>query len=123
MADDEATIRLITDNKQGEKSPLQIGLNVLKFESRSKGGRGKKGGLSEYARRVGMPQQTISRLRQAANVAMTKPTHQWVSLMDKSTHLLAIHKLPEELWGDCVDVLVEQPGLAVPDVEARVKGP
>lgn len=88
---------LVTSNSQGELSPLEIGLHALHCVSLSEGGRGKKGGLSEYAGKVGRKHQYISQLVSAAKVA-EKAASQLAGLGDKTQHLSAIHALPESVW-------------------------
>jgi len=90
-------LALVTSNSQGELSPLEIGMHALHCVGLSKGGRGKAGGLSGYAARVGKKQQYVSQLVAAARVA-EKATSQLVGLDDKTQHLSAIHALPEACW-------------------------
>ena len=63
----------------------------------SKGGAGKKGGLREYARRVGRAQPRVTEWVQAARVATQTDTLTY-QLFDLTTHLAAIHAAPQELW-------------------------
>ena len=80
--DDEAAfMELVLANNQGELSPLEYGMHVLKYVELSEGGRGKKGGLSEYARVVGKAKDTISGVKLAAEV--------YVKLSDQSDSLQA----------------------------------
>ena len=63
---------------------------------KASGGRGKKGGLSEYAVALGKSRQIIERHRDAAEVAEKVQLELQVSqLLDKSAHLSAVHKLPQ----------------------------
>jgi len=93
LTEDQAYMILATDNNQGELSPLEIGIHALSYVPKSTGGRGKKGGLSEYAKALGKNQATISQLVQAARVAEKVLLEQCL-LQDKTKHLSAIHQLP-----------------------------
>lgn len=109
MTDDEAYMRLALGNVQGELSPLEIGMHALEFVGTSNGGRGVKGGLSEYARMLGKDQAYITRVRQAAGVLNhIKPMTQVISLLDKAQHLAAIHKAPAELWPTLVQRVIDK---------------
>ena len=77
-------------------SPLEIGMHALHYVAKAKGGRGKKGGLSGYAKHLGKDLAAISRNREAARVAETLDLCQ--GLLDKAAHLSAIHKLPGACW-------------------------
>ena len=93
MTDGEAFFALVLENTQSELSPLEIGMHALEYVSKSKGGRGKKGGIREYAKTIGKDRSHITRYRQAAIVVTAlKETgasmHQFV---DKAQHLAAIH--------------------------------
>jgi hypothetical protein len=58
------------DNRQGELSPLEIGLHALEVVGKGKRGRGNKGGgLKEYAAQIGKLQPYLTQLVQAAEVA------------------------------------------------------
>ena len=72
-------------------------MKVLHYVAKATGGRGKKGGLSEYAERVGKSKQTIHECKDAAEVA-TKVSAQADGLLDKAKHLAAIHRLPQDDW-------------------------
>ncbi|BDD88839.1 hypothetical protein DPPLL_32040 [Desulfofustis limnaeus] len=56
-----------------------------------------RGGLSEYAARVGKAKQNIAVYRDAAKVAINCNNDMTV-LLDKAAHLAAIHSLPETCW-------------------------
>lgn len=75
-------------------SPLEIGLHALKAVPLEKGGRGKKGGLSEYAGKIGQKAPNVTIYRQAAEVfAATKNHYADITVfLDKAQHLAAIHK-------------------------------
>jgi ParB-like chromosome segregation protein Spo0J len=99
LSEEEAYMVLATANAQGELSPLEIGMHALHYVEKASGGRGKKGGLSEYAEKVGKKRQNVESYRDAAEV--TKNLHNDVqvsSLLNKAAHLAAIRKLPEEIW-------------------------
>jgi len=119
LDDEAAFMELVLANNQGELSPLEYGMHVLKYVELSEGGRGKKGGLSEYARVVGKAKDTISGVKLAAEV-FSKLSDRSDSLLEKSTHLAAIHKAPEADWPWLVGELVEQ-GWSVRDTEGKVE--
>jgi hypothetical protein len=109
--DDEAFLQLVVSNAQGELSPLEIGMHAVKAFSEEKGvgGRGKKGGLSAYAGRIGRSQQSVFQLQSAARV-VTETYKSFVGLppeiADRTTHLTAISTAPESTWSAIVDELV-----------------
>jgi site-specific DNA-methyltransferase (adenine-specific) len=111
LDDDQAFLELVKANSQGELSPLEIGIHALKYVEMSEGGRGKKGGLSEYAREIGKAQSTMSELKNAAQVykviaqAIGLPV---TSLLDKSKHLSHISKTPSQHWQQLTDLLIEK---------------
>lgn len=112
MDDDQAYMALATSNNQGELAPLEIGLHALERVGKAKGnGRGQKGGLSDYARKIGKSQQYLSQLVSAAEVA--KATSQLVALLAKTQHLAAIHGLagrpkdgPHPHWAEVVQAML-----------------
>ena len=69
MDDDEAYMALATSNNQGELAQLEIGLHALDCVGKASAGRGKKGGLAEYARKLGKSSQYLTQLVAAAEVA------------------------------------------------------
>ena len=108
MDENGAYMLLVTDNNQGELSPLEIGMHALRCVSNSTGGKGKRGGLSEYARLVGKNEKLIRIYRQAAEVVVNIGLKSEVSvLIDKAQHLSVIHSLPESLWQAAVDLMLE----------------
>ena len=118
MDDDEAYMALVTSNSQGELSPLEIGFHALNCVALSAGGRGRKGGLSAYAERVGKSQPFISQLVKAAEVA--KGITQVIGLETKTKHLNAIHSLPESCWADAVKHMLDKDWSAA-ETQQRVK--
>lgn len=60
LDDDEAFMQLVLCNEQSELSRLERAVHVFRYGQRGEHGRGKKGGLSEYARRVDRPQPRVS---------------------------------------------------------------
>ena len=112
-------MELVTSNNQGELDPLEIGIHCYEAVPVSSGGRGKKGGLSEYAQKVGKSIQTISEQRLAGEVAINVPVDRMVFL-GHANHLAAIHKLPQGCWEACAKAVVEQ-NLSVADVKERIE--
>jgi ParB/RepB/Spo0J family partition protein len=122
MTDDQAFMELVTSNNQGELSPLEIGLHALAAVPIAKGGRGKKGGLSEYAEKIGKDRANVTRYREAAEVFESlNPCINTQVYLDKAQHLAAIRKAPAETWGILADVLVEKQW-NVADTEEIVAG-
>lgn len=124
MDDEAAFMELVLSNNQGELSPLEIGMHALKAVPKSDGGRGKKGGLSDYARKVGKAGPTITEWRQAAAVVeAVNPSVDRRVLLDRCTHLAAIHGAPtfdppedwdtskpwiQPLWAVLVDLMLSR---------------
>jgi len=111
MDDDEAYMALATSNNQGELAPLEIGLHALDRVGKASAGRGKKGGLSDYARKIGKSQPYLSQLVSAAEVA--KSISQLMDLLNKTQHLNAIHGLagkpkdgPHPHWPEVVQAML-----------------
>ena len=102
-------------------SPLEIGLHALKAVPLEKGGRGKKGGLSEYATKIGKKQPHVSDYRQAAEVftAIRETYTSVYEFLDKAQHLAAIHKAPADCW-PCLAAALVEAGWNVADTEAVV---
>ncbi len=104
MNDDDAYMQLVLSNAQGELSPLEIGMHVLGYVQRQKGG-----GLKAYGQRIGKTQQYVSQLRDAAEVAQeisNKSTTQVVLLLEKAKHLSLIHSLPRNLWAVAAEAML-----------------
>jgi hypothetical protein len=93
VGDEEALMMLVKCNAQGELSPLEIGLHVLRAVPKEDGGRGKKGGLRGYAEAIGKDEGYIRQLRKAAEV-VSETAESTPRFRDKSQHLCAIHALP-----------------------------
>jgi hypothetical protein len=80
-------MQLVLSNAQSELSPLEIGIHALGAVGLGIGGRGQKGGLSEYAEQIGKSKQYVSQVRQAAEVLKAvKPSTQVDGLIDKAKH-------------------------------------
>lgn len=107
MDDDQAFMELVLANNQGELSPLEYGMHVLKYVELSEGGRGKKGGLSEYARVVGKSKQYFSQCSQAAKVSTQVDGLDVSGILDKAKHLAAIHSTPSQYWQQLTELLIE----------------
>lgn len=108
LDEDGAFMLLATDNNQGELSPLEIGMHALNYVQSGHGGRGRKGGLSEYARQLGRPQPIISRNKAAAMVASKLISQDIGLLLDKAKHLAYIHQLPETIWQQAVEHILKK---------------
>lgn len=96
MDDEAAYMALATSNNQGELAPLEIGLHAIDAVGKGTAGRGKKGGLADYARKIGKTSQYLTQLVAAAEVA--KSVTQVTDLLDKAKHLYAIHAADPSLW-------------------------
>ena len=108
-SDDEAFMQLMLSNSQGELSPLEIGIHALEAVPKGKGGKGKVGGISEYARLVGQQQPQVSTYIKAAKVAVAVNPYIniWV-LTNRALHLAQIHKVRRDLWEHFVNKLVTE---------------
>jgi hypothetical protein len=74
--EDEAFMQQVFCNTQGELSPLELGIHVLRAVAKGGKGRGKKGGIRTYAEQVGKNHTYLGELRQAAEVFRTVTTGQ-----------------------------------------------
>lgn len=115
MDDDEAFMRLVLGNSQGELSPLEIGMHALKAVPLSEGGRGRKGGLSEYAGRIGYRVERLSKVRDAAGVAESLALSQGFG----ADHLYEVSRAPRELWPVLTERLAQR-GWTVADTKRHV---
>lgn len=110
LTEDEAFMFLVTDNNQGELSPLEIGLHALEYVEKAQGK--SSGGLETYAQSIGKSRPYISQVRGAAEVyhfvsQLTKSKSQNVGdLLGKAQHLNEIHKAPAQLWPILVSALL-----------------
>jgi hypothetical protein len=74
-------------------------MHALKAVPEEDGGRGKKGGLSEYARRIGKDKGNLSRYRDAARVVcMLNRCIDTTVLIDKAQHLAEVATADAALW-------------------------
>lgn len=119
LNEDEAYMVLATANAQGELSPLEIGMHALNYVEKASGGRGLKGGLSEYAEKLGKAKQNVVAYRDAAEVAINCHNDMTV-LLDKAAHLAAIHGLPESCWQAAVERLLKK-GWSAKETQEQVK--
>ena len=107
LDEDEAYMVLATANAQGELSPLEIGMHALHLPDKGKHG----GGLSAYAKKLGVSESAIRKSRDGADVwskIALKCEIDGGQLKEKAAHLAAIHKLPEEAWGVAVEAMLKQ---------------
>jgi hypothetical protein len=128
LTDEEAFMQLVLSNAQSELSPLEIGVHVLEAVGLGEHGRGKEGGLSEYARQIGKSRPYVSQVRSAAEVHEAVKTVSQLTVLldfaslivDKAQHLSVIHKAPADTWPLLVDALLAN-DWTVKDTEAAVK--
>ncbi|MFW6145328.1 MAG: Spo0J and IME4 domain-containing protein [bacterium] len=121
LDEDQAYMLLATDNNQGELSPLEIGMHALNYVPKAAGGRGQKGGLSEYAGKLGKAKGAITEYKNAAEVLSNCSLERTVyDLLDKAKHLSAIHSLPESCWQEAVDFMLKK-GWSAKDTQKQIK--
>jgi ParB/RepB/Spo0J family partition protein len=114
MDDETAFMQLVMSNAQSELSLLERGMHALAATEKGKHGTS----VAAYAKRIGIPQQTVSNWIMAAEVA--KVTRQQVtSLLDRTMHLTAIHAAPEHCWKALVERLLND-GWTVSETEEAV---
>jgi site-specific DNA-methyltransferase (adenine-specific) len=118
MDDDEAFMQLVLSNTQGELSPLEIGVHALKAVPLAQGGRGKRGGLSEYAERAGFGEDSLRQWRAAAQVAENTPDT-CREYTDRVRHLYEISKAPRQTWPVLTQALIKR-AWTVADTKATV---
>ncbi len=107
MSDAKAYMLLVTSNNQGELTPLEIGLHALRAVPKGQGGKGQKGGIAEYAKKIGKQQSNVTNYRQAAEVYVEcKPISQDIGLIDKALHLAIINKASKGVWSILVQALL-----------------
>jgi ParB-like chromosome segregation protein Spo0J len=108
MSDTKAYMLLVTSNNQGELTPLEIGLHALRAVPKAKGGKGQKGGLSEYSKRIGKNRQDVNLYRQAAEVYQEVKHEEYSScLLKLAFHLSAIQKAHKSVWPTIVSALIK----------------
>ena len=74
-------------------------MHTLKAMPEEGGGRGKKGGLSEYARRLGKDKGNLSRYREAARVVIAlNGCIDTTVLLDRAQHLAEVATADAVLW-------------------------
>ena len=118
MDDEAASMALLLSNRQGELSPLEIGIHALRTVPLDRGGRGRRGGLAQYARQLGIDKAQVSRMRQAAEVAQTVELPQ--RFLAKATHLSEIRAAPPDLWSDLAEAMLAREW-SVSDTKERVQ--
>lgn len=101
---------------QGELLPLEIGIHALAVVEKSSGGRGKTGGLSGYAEKIGKGRPSLTEYVNAAKVYSSKDVTRVTGLLDKHRHLSEISKADDTLWPLLVDQLVSA-GWSVKDTQ------
>lgn len=109
MDDDEAFMQLVLSNTQGELTKIEHALHVFRYGKRGEQGRGRKGGLSEYARRVDRPQQRISDQYAVGEVIenyRTSGSFPELIKRDPYSHLLEIAKSPHAIQALLIDRLI-----------------
>lgn len=120
MDDEEAFMQLILSNTQGEMAPLEEGHHAHCYIERSDGGRGQKGGLREYARRLNKNPSTLSH-RSAAYAVYEKCVDgtQYTQFFSPETvstkdyrpthnHLYEVSKAPEDSWKPLVSAMIDK---------------
>jgi len=134
LSEDEIYILLLTENAQGELSPLEIGIHALEIPHK----RGKEGKLTEYARTINKTIGYISQMRGAAEVfkSLKLPKSQTVLLINKAPQLSKIHNLEiieeneneeytqESIWETAVKKFLIKPEekvLNINDIEKQIK--
>jgi site-specific DNA-methyltransferase (adenine-specific) len=102
MSDDEAFLKLVTENDQSELSRLERGMHALGATNRyDRNGQS----LKSYAERVGVERRSLVQWRNAAEVESATR----VALSDESVRALnEISKAPERFWEPLAEALVEK---------------
>jgi ParB family chromosome partitioning protein len=103
MDDEDAFMCLVTENSQGELSPLEYGMHALEATDKGKWGNSAKA----YEERLGIPQGTMKDRICAARVV--KVSGQPLTLFaEKTQHLSTIHSAPQETWPALCEVMAEE---------------
>jgi len=118
LSEDDAFMLLVTDNAQGELSPLEIGMHALHYVEKAQGKEGR--GLAAYAEKLGRHKGHLGSYRNAAEVASTCSNVGTSSLLDKASQLAALHSLPQSTWEEAVAAMVAG-GWSVTETQERAK--
>ena len=118
LDDEAAFMELVLANNQGELSPLEYGMHVLKAVDKG-ANRFTGNGLKGYAEKIGRSPAYVTQVRNAASVLDSLELTQVNSILDKAKHLNAIHKAPDADWAWLVGELLEQ-GWSVVETEGKV---
>jgi ParB-like chromosome segregation protein Spo0J len=97
--DAEALLRLGLANRQGELTPLEIGVHARSIEP----ARGHAGaGLAAHATQMGIKPQQLSRYRNGAEVyEVARSKYEFGSRVRAlGEHFAAIHRLPRDQWAE-----------------------
>jgi len=123
MDDEAAFMALVTSNAQGELDPLEIGIHAFEAVPIAKGGRGKKGGLSEYAEKIGKSESYLRQVKDAGEVAANLAVNCEVYL-GKAQHLAAIRQADRTIWPMLCERLIAKKWTVdeTRDVVAKSKG-
>ena len=115
MDDEAAYMALATANNQGELAPLEIGIHALGATKKDS----KKGGSrSNYGKQIGKTGQYVGQVCAAADVA-TQSKVDFQLLKDHAQHLYTLHSLPNTLWPQAVEILLDKKW-TVKDTESAV---
>lgn len=119
MDDETALCEMAVSNQSSAQDPLDVGFHALALVAPEDGGRGRTGGISEMARRIGMSRQQLGQLRAAAEVLeQTRCTSS--SFAGLARHLYAASTASEHAWRELVG-WIEADRPTVKEVEQRVK--
>ena len=122
MNDEEILLEMVISNIQSGLNKIEFGISA-KRHAKCKGGRGKEGGYSEFARKIGLSKDTVSTYVQIATVYMhvkDKLSERSDSMIKKQSHLSEIHKASEEHWVQLVEATLKK-DLTVSDVISLVQ--
>jgi hypothetical protein len=92
-------MQLVLDNNQSELSRVEVGIHVYRFVDKGNRGRGKKGGVNEYSKKIGLSESEVRRLKNAGCVFLeTKNSPSTANFYDKANQLNEIYSAPKSLW-------------------------
>lgn len=83
-------------------------MHVLNYVEAASGGRGLKGGLSEYARLVGKSEKRIREGRNAAKVLKDINLGVVAEVLDKAAHIATLYTLPNSTWQQAVELMLKK---------------